>query len=97
MEPQFFPCAAHVVGTHPHAPPTLGWQVPVPPHAMHVGHDAVPQHTPSTQNPLAQLLPDVHAAPRGLRPQTLPLQLAGATQPLLDVQLLAQTPEAEHR
>ncbi len=44
-------------------------------HASPSSHEAAPQQTPSTQLPLAQVNPALHAAPLGCFWQVLPTQL----------------------
>lgn len=73
----------------PTLPPTLQlWQVPA---AASV--QAVLQQTPSVQLPLAHWVPAEQAAPLGFGPHEPLLQVLGATQSALLVQLFLHVPE----
>jgi hypothetical protein len=67
--------------------------VPVMPHERQAPAQAVRQHAPCSQNPLAHSVVAVHAAPLGFLPQLPPLQTLGATQSALVMHVAKQVPD----
>jgi hypothetical protein len=86
---------AHCVAGVGAWPVATGEQVPIEPvraHDMQVPAQALLQQTPWAQNPDAQAVPAVQAAPGGSLPQLLLTQELGETQSVLVEQVVLQAP-----
>ncbi len=86
---------AHWVAGDGAWPDAMGEQVPIVPvsaHDMQVPAQALLQQTPWAQNPDAQAVPAVHAAPGGSLPQLLLVQELGETQSVFAEQVTLQAP-----